>query len=305
MTAKIPRKVVHHGLNDPRTSTGGVETFARSLQRVFEQVVFSTPDSLDLQTVRRERLPVICDNHHVLDFPEPTPVIGFQHGVSLDKLRSTRDRTTLKLAWRQFRASKRSNTLWIACAQWMSDRFEELHGNRARHIIYHAVDLSRFDGELDNRGSRLILHDARTPHKGSGLIAALSKRFSDWRFEPLNCAPEAVPDRMRKARAFIHLSRYEGNSMVCNEAMAMNLPCLFTRVGLFRDPAQHFDVGLIDAKVAFTDSAELHRRVASFLGDLDRRAPNPRAWVLEHATQDRNVASWQAAMEDFDGIRAS
>ena len=46
-----------------------------------------------------------------------------------------------------------------------------------------------------------------------------------------------MPDRFRQGAAFLHLSRYEGNSIVCNEAMAMDLPCLFTRVGLMRDGA--------------------------------------------------------------------
>ena len=61
--------------------------------------------------------------------------------------------------------------------------------------------------------------------------SGLARAFPAWRFEPLACAPSEVADRMRKAAAFLHLSRYEGNSMVCAEAMAMNLPCLFTAWG--------------------------------------------------------------------------
>jgi len=56
---------------------------------------------------------------------------------------------------------------------------------------------------------------------------------------------------MRKARAFIHLSSYEGNSIVCNEAMAMNLPCMFTDVGLMRDSGRPQDVRVSPPNVLF------------------------------------------------------
>ena len=82
---KLPLKVAHYGRFDPRVRTGGVETFARNLQIVFEEVEFLTPENQELERMIAEKVPVICDNQMVSDWPESFPVIGFQHGVAAVK----------------------------------------------------------------------------------------------------------------------------------------------------------------------------------------------------------------------------
>ena len=297
--SKLPFHVVHYSAHDPRTTTGGVETFARNLRLIFDEVSFMTPSTRDVGWVRRERLAVICDNHYVLDWPEDLPVIGFQHGVGAVKFAATRSLNHWRLSRKQRRAARRHNTLWVACAQWIAEAFEQRYGNGASHVIYHPIDVERFDGQLGDDDSRLILHDARLKHKGRDLIPPLQAAFPDWRFEPLDCDPDEVPDRMRAARAFLHLSRYEGNSIVCNEAMAMNLPCLFTRVGLMQDDDRPRDVYLIDPRVAYDDLEWLKGEVRRFLSSLSERVYAPRRWVLEHATREQSRWHWQAAMHDF------
>ena len=296
----IPRTIVHYGRYDPRTHTGGVETFARNLGLAFENVVFMTPETRDENLVLQQRWPVLCDNQHVLDWPAHIPVIGFQHGVALRKLLSIPTWDHARLAFRQFRASRRPRTLWVACAAWIRDTFARLHGRRAEHIVYHAVDLYRFDGRLDNAGSRLVLHDGRTPHKGRDLYPHLAKALPDYDFEALSCPAEQVPERMRKARAFLHLSLYEGNSIVCNEAMAMDLPCLFTRVGLLLDRDLHLDVEVIEPREAFHDPERLVERTKRFLLGLNERAYHPRRWMAENASFEANRRRWQAVIDDFD-----
>jgi hypothetical protein len=303
MSTQIARTVVHYALHDPRTHTGGVETFARNLGLVFERVQYMTPETIDIARVRAERLPVICDNHWVTDWPADVPVIGFQHGMAARKLLAIPTRDTVAMALRQRRAAKRPRTLWVACAGWISQAFARLHGNRSAHVVYHAVDLDRFDGKLDNVGSRLVLHDGRAPHKGSRLWPHIEREFSGWRFEPLNCKPAEVPDRMRTARAFMHFSRYEGNSIVCNEAMAMDLPCLFTKVGLMLDGTQQFDLQVVNAVAAFGSKRVLLSAVRKFLHSLETRTYNPRRWVLKHASFDAHVQSWHNAMNSFDAMR--
>jgi hypothetical protein len=299
MSERLPRTVVHYALNDPRTTLGGVETFARNLGLVFEAVDFMTPDTLDLERIRRERLLVVCDNHWVTDLPDDIPAVAFQHGMAARKMLSIPHPETVRMAMRQRAAAKRGNTLWVACARWMSQAFGLLHGNRAEHVIYHAVDLDRFDGKLDNQGSRLVLHDGRTPHKGSKLWPHIARRFPDWRFEPLGCTPEQVPDRLRGAAAFVHLSRYEGNSIMCNEAMAMDLPCLFTRVGLMLDDAA-LDVQLVSPWLAFASKRALFEAMDRFLGSLDQRAYHPRRWVTANASFEAYLASWRAVLASFE-----
>ncbi len=296
---RLPYSVVHYGKNDPERHVGGVETFARSLQLAFRDVQFATPGSIDLDYVRTQRLPVVCDNHWVLDWPEDIPVIGFQHGVASVKRRATGNWSDFQLARRQKKAARRRNTLWVACAQWIARTFEEHYGNGARHVIYHIVDLERFSGRLDNAGSRLVLHDARSSLKGSRQIAQLQRAFPEWRFEPLACQPHEVPERMSKAAAFVHLSKYEGNSIVCNEAMAQNLPCLFTRVGLMQDASGPSQVATIDPETAFRNASALRQAVAEFLGSLASRTYSPRQWVLENASLEKNLAAWARVMDDF------
>lgn len=300
MQTRIPRTVVHYSQNDPRHYRGGVESFARNLSLIFEHVELMTPETRDVERVRRERLPVICDNQMVLHWPRDMTVIGFQHGVVARKLLVTRSLVDLRLAIAQRRARSRPNVLWVACARWIADAFDRVTRCPSRRVIYHPVDLERFDGKLDNAGSKLVLHDARSPHKGQRLLELLSRRLPEYRFESLACAPDQVPDRMRGALAFLHLSRYEGNSIVCNEAMAMNLPCLFTRVGLMLDPGQGFDVTVIEPERAFGDPQGLVADVRAFLQRAERQPHQPRAWVTRHASLEATRAGWLEVMTAFD-----
>jgi hypothetical protein len=298
MTQRIARTVVHYADRDPTHATGGVESFARGLELCFEQVVFMTPATRDEERVRRERLPVICDNQRVLDWPPDVPVVGFQHGVAALKVLSTRSLGDARLALRQRRAAKRARTLWVACAQWIARAFNRLHGSGASHVIYHPIDLARFDGRLDNAGSRLVLHDGRSPHKGSRLYPVLARAFPDLQIEPLACDPRDVPDRLRRARAFLHLSRYEGNSLVCAEAMAMNLPCLFTRVGLFKDDDQRVDAQVVEVRDVFGRRSRLVDTVRGFLDEIDRRSYRPRPWCERAASPDAAAASWRRVLDE-------
>lgn len=302
MRAPLERTIVHYGLNDPRQHTGGVETFARNLGLFFSEVLFMTPGTRDEALVRGRRLSVICDNHWVTDWPSDIPVVGFQHGMALRKVLNVGGRGNLRMALRQRLAAKRANTLWVSCAQWMSRAFGRLFGSPAAHVIYHAVDLDSFDGRLDNHASRLLLHDGRVPHKGSLLYPTLQQALPDWRFEPLSCAPEDVPERMRGAAAFLHLSRYEGNSIVCNEAMAMNLPCLLTEVGLMLDGRDKFDLRVIETRRAFGNKRRLVKAVRAFTEELGGRSFAPRRWVLENANRDLTRARWGRVVEQLDGM---
>ena len=295
---KIPLKVAHYGRFDPRVRTGGVETFARNLQIVFDEVEFLTPDDQNLTRVMAEKVPVICDNQMVTDWPDDYPVIGFQHGVAKVKSSLTKSWTDRKLAKAQAKAASRPNTYWVACARWIGRTFEELYGNGADRVVYHQVDIEKFDGELKNEGSKLVLHDGRSEHKGKKLFAHLAKALPGWRFETLNCKPEEVPDRMRGAAAFLHLSRYEGNSIVCNEAMAMNLPCLFTKVGLMND-GEPLDVAIVESGAVYGKRDQLVETVSQFLTGLSDRSYTPRNWTMQNATPQAHVNAWREVMVEF------
>jgi hypothetical protein len=236
----------------------------------------------------------------VLDWPEHVPVIGMLHGVALFKLAAIRKLEVARMALQQARAAKRPRTFWVAAARWVQAAFARLHGNRAEHVVYHGIDLERFDGRLENAGSRVILHDARAPHKGSRLYPALAQALPDWRFELLGENGRPVPDHMRTARAFLHLSLYEGNSLVCNEAMAMDLPCLFTRVGLMLDGPAQFDVTVVRRRDVFAGRRRLVRTVRTFLEGLEHRRYHPRAWAKQHASLDANRSAWARVIEAFD-----
>lgn len=302
MPTRIPRRVVHYSRLDPETTQGGVESFARNLKLSFEHVDFMTPETRDEARVRRERLPVICDNHMVLDWPTDIPLLGFRHGMAWRKVQVTRSRHDLGLAARQLRAARRPNVTWVSCARWIDQAFARIAGGPGAGVVYHPVDLERFDGHREDTDSRLVLHDARSEHKGRHLFEHLARALPEYRFEPLACPSAEVPDRMRKAAAFMHLSRYEGNSIVCNEAMAMNLPCLFTRVGLMLDRDQRFDVELIEPGLAFREPAALLQATRAFLASLEHRRYQPRAWVTEHASLEATRAAWAHCLAEFDQL---
>ena len=287
-------------------SAEAFETFAQRLSLVFREVLFMTPGTRDEALVRARRLPVVCDNHFVLDWPEDVPVIGFQHGVALFKAFSLRTPPTS--AWRCVRRVPQSGRIRFGsrALAGFPDAFERLHGSVAARVLYHPIDLDEFDARLDNLGSRLVLHDARTPHKGSRLYPRLARAFPEWRFEALDCSPELVPARLRSAAAFMHLSRYEGNSIVCNEAMAMNLPCLFTRVGLFKEQPDA-DVLVIPVTLAFGVRSRLRpgtlvRRVGSFLESVETRRYEPRRWVEKNASLPAYRDGWRDVLSRFDAL---
>jgi hypothetical protein len=295
----LAMRVIHHARLDPRGRVGGVHSFALGLRQVFTDVEFTTPSTPSLEKLATPETLVICDNHSVTDWPRGYPVVGFRHGVAAEKVRLTRNWTDTKLALGQWRAAHRKGVIWVACAGWIADASQRFYGSRTDHVVYHPIDTERFDGRLDNVGSRLILHDARGAHKGQHLIPVLQKTFPDWHFEGLNCTPSEVPERMRTAAGFIHLSRYEGNSIVCCEAMAMNLPCLFTNVGLMRDPALNLDVSIIDATRSFSDSAYLIASVSSFLHEISTGTRQPRNWILENATLTQVRHRWRAIADEW------
>lgn len=314
MGTRLPQTVAHYGKYNPETKIGGVETFARNLRLVFEQVHFLYPGHCDWDEVRREGWPVICDNHWALDIPADIRVIAFQHGVAAVKWRATHKFSDWRLARSQRRAARRPKTLWVACAGWISDKFRQLHGTGAASVVYHQVDLERFDGRRDALGSRLVLHDARTPNKGKPQLERLTRAFPQWRFEALNCKPEQVPQRMRKAAAFLHLSRYEGNSIVCNEAMAQNLPCLFSRVGLMQDSGRPTEIQLVEAEVAFGPFEGLRTEVQTFLervvseqGTSAAEAGHwqPRDWVVANASLEKNRQQWARVLEQLTALWAA
>jgi hypothetical protein len=299
---RIPLRVVHHGRHDPCDRHGGVEAFARRLTDVFEHVEFTWSGERGLRALARDRPLVICDNDTVLDWPRDLPLMAFQHGVAWQKVRVTRTLTDAAMALRQWFAAGRSRTVWIACAHWIADAFAAARRDAPQHVVYHHVDTERFDGRLNNAGSRLVLHDARSPHKGAALIPFLATVLPQWRFEALACRPEEVAARLRKAAAFVHLSRYEGNSIVCLEAMAMNLPCIFTDVGLARDVAPghvRLDVGLVDAKRAFRDPEYAALEVGRLLAAMRMHPPAPREFVRTNATPENARAGWRRVLADF------
>ena len=296
---KIPLTIVHYNNEDPATTTGGVQSFAKGLKLIFNNVEFMTPQNRDLKYIWNNQIPVVCDNQLVVDFPGKFPVIGFQHGVGAVKYSVTHSKGHRRLKRAQKRAAKRHNTLWVACAEWIATTFEQLYGNHTEQIIYHPIDVDFFDAKLENKNSRLILHDARTKHKGSALMGEIEAAFPEWQIEPLNCKPEQVPDRMREARAFIHLSRYEGNSIVCNEAMAMNLPCMFTKVGLMQDRNRPTDVYLVDTDKMYNQRDYLTGEVRSFLKSINNRTYNPRTWIIENAIAQVSQKKWNQVMIHF------
>lgn len=296
---RLPVHVLHFGKNDPETYRGGVETFARNLRNVFERVDFAYKGNFDAARVRKERPMVVCDNHWVGSVPPDIPAVGFQHGVAAVKWRHTWTRRDAWLAFRQARAAKRPNTVWVACARWIARTFQERHGNGAQVVIRHPIDLERFDGKRTGFDPKLILHDARGEHKGKRLVEMLTSRFPQWKFEPLDCKPSEVPDRMRQGRAFIHLSRYEGNSIVCNEAMAMDLPCLFTRVGLMQDEDGPDAVSILEGKRAFDDTDYLCDGFAKFAASLETEEPHPRRWVEQNASPELARSRWAEAVEHW------
>jgi len=294
---KIPVAVTHYSRNDPTQHRGGVETFARNLALFFDDVEFMTPRNLDIARVYRGGRMVIADNQWALHWPEPIPVVVFQHGVALDKAALTGSKGMERVARQQARVAARSSTVRVACAEWISRRFEELHGAPAQVVIRHPVDLGRFDGEPRGRVDNLLLHDARSEHKGRDVVARLASRFPDWRLEPLNCAPAEVPARMASARGFVHISRYEGNSIVVNEALAMNLPCFVTDVGLMRDRDRPEDVHLLSAERAFRDDDYVAGEFERFVASLGVRSWNPRRWASEHAGREAVQRQWERVVE--------
>jgi glycosyltransferase involved in cell wall biosynthesis len=248
---------------------------------------------------------VVADNQWTLDWPDVVPVVGFMHGVADEKAHALGKRSARAMARRQALAGQRPNTLWVACAEWVGRRFGELYGNAADFVIRYPVDLERFGVVSAERRPELVLHDARTEHKGRDVIARLARRFPELAFEPLACAPEEMPERMAEAAAFVLISRYEGNSVVVNEALATDLPCFLTDVGLMRDDNRPEDVWVISAERAFRDIDHVAEEFGAFLESLPTRSYHPRAWVEENVSFEATLDLWRQVTKAWKPLQAA
>ena len=80
----------------------------------------------------------------------------------------------------------------------------------------------------------------------------------------------------------------------------MNLPCLFTRVGLMLDGAERFDVQVVEPRLAFRGGAPLAEAFRSFVRWSREREPNPRAFCLEQTNVEENRRVWSRVLADFE-----
>jgi hypothetical protein len=82
--------------------------------------------------------------------------------------------------------------------------------------------------------------------------------------------------------------------------MAMDLPCLFTKVGLMLDSEHRFGVEQLDPQVAAVGGAPLVDATRRFLQAATEHPLHPRAWVTAHAGLEQAVAGWAAVLSKFD-----
>jgi hypothetical protein len=80
--------------------------------------------------------------------------------------------------------------------------------------------------------------------------------------------------------------------------MAMNLPCLFTRVGLVNDD-EDLDVAIVESEDVYGRRDHMVETVKTFLDGLATHTYEPRRWTLANATPQAHVAAWRTVMTDF------
>ena len=78
----------------------------------------------------------------------------------------------------------------------------------------------------------------------------------------------------------------------------MNLPCLFTRVGLMND-GEDLDVTIVESEDVYGKRDHMVETVKAFLDGLSTRTYTPRRWTMENATPEAHVAAWRTVMADF------
>ena len=82
----------------------------------------------------------------------------------------------------------------------------------------------------------------------------------------------------------------------------MNLPCMFTSVGLMQDENRPKDIFLIDTDKAYKDRDKLIKETGLFLESLSNKNYNPRGWVLKNAIATMSHKKWEQTMIEFQKL---
>lgn len=212
----------------------GVPRFGRYFRAAFPDVFNITPGMADAVEWRDDDVCVV-DNHLGMLVPDCVRVIVVHHGAAHLHFRrdpAWRTPATRALVYDQRRMFERPHTSFVAPSRWIAERFAEVAPKGyAPTIIPHAV------GEIPTLAKKnppVVLHDARSWNKGSGIIDQIAKACPEVEFRVLSFAGNDDAERARvygEATAFLCLSLSEGASYSVADAEAASLKIVSTEVG--------------------------------------------------------------------------
>jgi len=304
----IDREIIHHcrySVHHPQK--GGVENFGLNLKNIFKKVHFTLPGDITpdlVRLVQAKNIPIICDYHSVLDWPEEVKTIGFQHGCAQLRGEITGETMLKEIGREQVVASKRRNAVWVADSQWVSDMCEKYYGRSAEYIIYHAVSDDFFRNSRTHQRVPVtkVFHDARLAHKGRDIIPVLQEAFPKISFIQLQCKHSKIIDVLKDCDVFMHLSKYEGNSIMCNEVMALNIPLVTTDVGLFHEDLGVEEIRIVPVGGCFGENKdrliEIFGQYVSALNNRKIGVEKINQWHQSHATNAHNEILWRQVVEE-------
>ena len=142
---------------------------------------------------------------------------------------------------RQRQAAQRKDVYLVAASNSVASQLEcwyQVSKNKIR-VISHGIPLDVWRPALSNPKSirPRILHVATDIVKAREIIPVLQRILPDFDFVLVyrRIGLPATPELYQRGDIFLHLSRYEGNSYACMEALACGLPSVLTDVGFFAE----------------------------------------------------------------------
>ena len=300
-------KIIHISSSIVPENLGGVPRFANLLKRAIGCEVIKTSwvqYYITKKIINDDTLLIIDGAEASNIISKKNIVISCNHGCWAEfSKRNDTHRFDNEIRKQQEMWQKRANYI-VSMSNTSAHYLQLHHGVKANKIILNGIDLNEFiSKEIDiTKQKPIVIHAAADKvNKGGDFIKELQSKCTDFDFQYLDAKNlKETSEKYRRGDLFLHLSKYEGDSIAIKEAASSGLPMLVTDVGIFEKDTKECP-GII---IPWQESRNLEL-VIQKLHELWNMVKNkqlkmqPRAWAEKYADYERFAKEWREFLNEI------